>query len=817
MQIPPALDQFGSDLRFGCRQLWRSPLFTAVAAATLALGIAGTTAIFSVVYAVILQPLPLPQPDRLVAVGEDFQRQLSSASAGNFNDWRTRSRSFSELAAFQFASFNLAHLDEPERVLGARTTRNLFAAYGVNPQLGRTYSADEDRPGGATVVVLSHRLWVRRFGGDPDVVGTTVRMDGRPFTIVGVMPAALDRMALPEELWVPIAFTPERLAEHDNHELQVVGRLADGVSVEQAVADLAGITAQVRNELPQEHQVRGAVVAPLAAQLVGSARERLLILFGAVTFVLLIACANVAHLLLARGGVRVGEIALRSALGATRVRIVWQLLTETFVLALLGGALGVLLAYWAVPILVRWSPAGTPRLDQADVNLPVLAFALLAATMCAMVAGLVPALATARLDLRSAQHQGTRTFSVSRERLRSAIIAAEVGVSLVLLVGAGLLVRSAVHLQQVEHGFDIAHVLRARMTLPSTGYEDPARVVRAYTELVQTLQSSPEVEAAAVSSTAPLGNEGNSNGLVPEGKAFDPNDFVLGRLGVITSDYFRVLGIPVIAGRTFGPDDRRGAPLVAVLSETAARQLFPGQNAIGKRFWCCEATASGEPVHKVVVGIVGDVRSRGPQADPLPDFYLPIEQAPADAWTWLQRSMTVVARSRTDDPASLAGVVRESLRKVDPTVPLDAVATMGQRLRATMAESRFNTALMLLLALVGLVLSAVGLYGVISYFVVQRLREFAIRIALGASSRSVMCMVLGQAMRPVALGVAAGTMGAFVVSRALSSYVFGIGARDPLTLAAAVSVLAAVAAAAALLPARRAARTDPARTLAANS
>ena len=421
----------------------------------------------------------------------------------------------------------------------------------------------------------------------------------------------------------------------------------------------------------------------------------------------------------------------------------------------------------------------------------------------------MPALRTARPDLVGVLKEGGRTAAVSRDRLRTVLVGAEVSIAIVLLVGAGLLVRSAINLQRVDTGFDLSGVLSARITLPVTGYENPGSVSRTFETLATTLAASPGVEAAAITSNAPMTPGGNGNGLVPEGKVFDPNDFVLGRLAIVTQDYLRVMRIPVVAGRFFTPEDRRGAPKTMILSETAARLLFPGLNAVGKRVACCEPDADGRPGYKLVVGVVGDVRNDGPQADPLANFYLPIAQAPDAAWTWLQRSMTVVVRGRDADPAALTGAVRSAVRELDPTVPVYNVASMQQRLQTTLAPAQFNTVLMMLLGAVGLFLASVGVYGVVTFFAAARQRDLAIRVALGAPRGNVIRSVVGQGMKPVVAGVVAGLIGSLAASRVLASYVFGVGTTDPLTLGSVVALLLAVALVAAALPAMRAARVDP--------
>jgi predicted permease len=809
MRLTQWIEEWRDDVRFAGRQLLRAPGFALVAAVTLALGIGATTAIFSVVHAVVLRPFAFAEPERVMVLGEDRDGRLGGVSGGNFNDWRTRSRSFTALAALYESSFNLADGDTPERVVGARATASYFTVIGLAPRLGRAYTDEEDAPGREQVVVLSHRLWTRRFGSDPAVVNRDIRLNGVSYTVVGVMPAAFDEIGA-EELWVPAAFTPERLATRDEHFMTVYGRLAPGVTPEEAQAELRAIFNAVRAEFPNDHEAKPALVDTFSSVTIGAYQPRLLVLLGAVTLVLLIACGNVANLLLARGGVRAREIALRAAIGAGRGRIVRQLLTETLVLALAGAALGVGVAWAAVPALIAASPEGVPRLDQTRIDGLVLVFALAAACFSAVVAGLAPALRAARSDLRATLHDGGRTGTTGRDGVRLVLVAGEVGLAIVLLVGAGLLVRSAMHLQRVDLGFDLSGVSSARLTLPASGYDEPERVVQTLLRLVETVSASPGIEAAAVTTGAPMTPGGGSNGLMPNAAEFDEKSLVQSLLGIVTPDYFRAMRIPLRRGRLFTPDDRRGTQRVMIVSETTARQLFPGEDPIGRVVGCCEMPPNGA---KVVVGVVGDVRSRGPETDSLPQFYLPIEQAPDIAWDWVQRSVTVVARSRTGDAAAAIPALRGAMQQIDPAVPLYSVASMDQRLRTTLAHARFNTMLMALLGGFGLLLAAIGVYGVISYFVAQRQHEIGIRMALGAKGPDVVRMVVFQGMQPVVVGMLFGVAAAWGASRLLAAYVHGVTTTDPLTFALVVLLLTAVALAATAVPARRAVRVDPTKVL----
>jgi putative ABC transport system permease protein len=812
MRLTQWIDECRDDFRFAVRQLTKAPGFALVAGLTLALGIGATTSIFSIVHAVVLRPLPFPEPDRLMVVGEDFQGQPSDVSIGNFVDWRTHAKSFSSLAAMQDFSFNLSDDDQPERVVGGRVTHTWFSTLGIAPLHGRVFTAAEDVPGNDRVVILSHKLWTRRYAADPGIVGRTVRLNSVPFTVIGVMPATFDVTADAEDLWTPVAFTPEQLATHDNHYLAVIGRLAPGVSQAQASAEMRTLYAQMLKLYPGDAQVNPGVIEPFHEQMIGDYRQRLLVLLGAVVLVLLIACGNVANLLLARGGVRAREMALRAAIGAGRGRIVRQLLTETLVLTAVGGSVGVALAWLAVPLLVAYSPEGVPRLEQSRVDGFVLAFAIGATLFTALAAGFVPAIRAASTDLRGTLNEGGRTGTGGRDRVRNLLVATEVALAIVLLVGAGLLVRSALHLQRVDPGFDPRGLLTARLTLPAARYAEPERVARSFEDVVSALAETQGVELAAAATAVPLTPGGNGNGLLPEGKAVDENNFVNARLSIVTFDYFRTLRMALVRGRLFAADDRRGAPRVAVVNEAAARALFPGQDPLGKRFACCDGSPAS-PGWRTIIGVVKDMRSRGPSQEPRPEFFLPIAQAPDQAWTWIQRTMTLVARSRTGDAAALTNAVREAVHRVDPTVPVYQVRSMEQRLQASVAQARFNTLLMLMLGSIGLVLAAIGVYGVIAYFVTQRQQEIGIRIALGAKGADVVRLIVRQGMQPVVLGMALGLAGAYAASRLLAAYVHGVTTTDPLTFVAVIALLTLVALAATAMPARRAVRVDPTRVL----
>ncbi|HEX5724088.1 MAG TPA: ABC transporter permease [Longimicrobiaceae bacterium] len=797
------------DVRYAVRMLLRTPGFTLVALLTLGLGIGATAAIFSALHAVVLRPFPFPHPERVMVVARTWRGDdLGNMSAANFADVRARTTVFDAVTAVQYSSFNLADEGTPERVVGARVSDGFFRVFGIAPALGRTFTPEEDRPGRAGVVVLSHKLWERRFGADPAVVGSTFRLNGEAFTVVGVMPGEMDYVENNEELWVPIAFTAERLATRDEHFLEVYGRLKPGATPERAGAELDALGRRLAEQYPQENAESGIGLASLTGQVIGDYRQRLLVLLGAVAFVLLIACANVANLMLARGTARGKEIAIRAALGAERGRIVRQLLTESVVLGVGGAVVGLTLAFWGLQGLLAASPPGVPRLEQARLDAPVLAFTLAVSIGCSLLFGAVPALRAARTDLQSTLKEGGRGASAGRDRVRAVLVAGEVALALALLVGSGLLIRSAVRMQNVDTGYDAAGVLTGRVSLPADQYRDPLRAEAAFARLVRELEATPGVASAAVVSQAPLTPGGGSNGVIPEGRALDITSAIDAPLRIVTPGYFQTMRIPLRAGRGFTAEDRAGAPKVMVISERLAQQAFPGEDPIGKRIVCCEGTPE-EPGWKTVVGVAADVRSGGPANDVRPDFYLPVSQVPPEAWDWIQRTMAVVARARSGDAAALAGPMRAAVRAVDPELPLFDLFTMEQRMGRSLARARFNTVLLSLLGAVGMLLAAVGIYGVTAYFVSLRTREIGIRVALGARPRSVLSLVLRRGMALTAAGVAAGTLASLGLTRFLAGQLFGVSPTDPATFGAVIVFLAGVALLASWIPARRAARVDP--------
>jgi predicted permease len=808
------LAELRQDLAFAVRTLRRVPAVTLTAVLMLALGIGATATIFGALHAVVLRPLPFPEQDRVTLVTETWRGERSGASPGTLTTWVREARSFSALAAARYTSFNLADAEAPERVTGARVGDGFFRAFGVRPALGRLFLPEEDRPGRAQVVVLSHRLWTRRFGADPRVVGTTVRLSGAPHTVVGVTPAWLDYTTDSEELWVPLALTAEQQADYGEHSLYAYGRLKPGVTLAQADAEIAAITRRVIEREPRFMRGRGGGVERVADVAVEDYRPRLLTLLGAVVLVLLIACGNVANLLLARGVARGREVAVRAALGAGRGRIVRQLLAESLAIALAGAALGVALAHVGIRLLVSQSPEGVPRLADARVDGAVVLFAFGLAVASSLAAGLVPALRASRPALYAALREGGRGVRTggTRDRVRTTLVVGEVALALTLLVGAGLLVRSAVALQRVDPGFDPRGVLAARVTLPRAGYADPERAKRAFVRMAEELAARPGVQVAAAATAIPLGAGGGSNGLFAEGKAETPENMVDARRVIVTPGYFAAMRVRLRRGRLLGARDVAGAPRVVVISETLARRAFGGQDPIGRRLSCCEGDTPAR--WKEVVGVVADVHSRGLGEQPPPEFYLPAEQAPAAAWEWNGFNLWLVARGAGDaDGGALAASVRGAVRAVDRTAPVFSSATMAERMRASLAAERFNTQLLGALGVAGLALAAAGIYSVLSYFAGQRRQEIGVRVTLGATAGDVLVLVARQGLVLVLAGVALGTVGALAATRVLEDALFGVTGRDPLTFASVAALLVAVGGAASLIPARRATRIEAAVVL----
>lgn len=816
MQRTEWLDEVRQDLRFGARQLLRSRGLTIAAVLTLALGVGATAAIFSVVDAVVLRPLPFHAPERVVALGWESATGRGAVSGANFLDWREQTASFERMAAFVETGFTLTGGELPELLSGARVSADYFAVFGVQPLLGRTFLPEEDEPGRGRVAVLSARTWARHFGSAPDVLGRSVQLNGAEHTIVGVMPPSFDYLERSPQLWVPLALDAAARADRGASYLSVAGRLAPGVSVERAQRAMGDVAHRLAQEYPDDVDSSATIrVEPFASQLTGDHRGRLLTLLAAVGFVLLIGCANVANLLLARGAARHRELAIRAALGAGRHRIVRQLFTESLLLALLGGAAGALLAVGGVRALVAIAPSGVPRLEQAQVDARVLLFTLALSILCSILFGLVPALRAARPQLEGTLREGGRTVtSGSRDRLRGGLVVLEVALTLVLLTGAGLLTRSALLLGGVEPGFDPDRVLTTQLMLPAARYEEPAQVVRAFDDIVRETRAVPGVSSAALVLFVPLGAGAANAGLTAEGRPWTDENRLPARFQIASEGYLETLRIPLASGRTFTERDRAAAPRVALVNETLARQLWPGETAVGRRV--SGITGSPEdPQWTEVVGVVRDVRGAGLAAEVPAEIYYPVGQTPPVLWPLLQRALVLVARAGNEvsGATALERPLRAAVARVDANLPIGEPRTLDSYLSAALATARFTGLLLGTLSAIGLVLAAIGIYGIVAYFVTQRLPEIGVRVALGATPRHVARIVLHSGLRPVVLGIVVGIAASLAATRLLRGLLYGVTPSDPVTVACVVALLLGAAVAATLGPVRRAMRVDPATVM----
>jgi putative ABC transport system permease protein len=797
------------DLRHGQRVLRKSPGFAVVAVVTVALGIGATTAIFSIVNAVLLRPLAMEDPSHVVFVQETWRDIFPGLSVGNFADLKRQSTSFAELCASNNASFNLEARDLPERVDGEIATASYFTTFGVQPIAGRAFTAEEDKPGQPKVVVISERLWRTKLHADPSIVGQPIRINGLPTTVVGIMPRSFDPLLSSSDLWVPAAYTAEKLADHDNHYLNVMARLKRGTSQAQARSELNVIARLLQRQHPIDNEDRGFRLQPLTTALLGDQRVGLRMMLAAVGFLLLIACANIANLQLARSRTRQKEIAMRAALGASPNRIVRQLLGENVVLGLAGGVVGVLLAYWAVAWIIAHGPAEMPRLDQSRIDASTLAFACAVALLSSFLFGLAPALRCASTRLSEVFKSSSSISDAGGDRVRSLLVVGEVSLALILMAGAGLLIRSALLVSHLDPGFDTSNVVVGRVGLPDPGYHDPAVARQTFERMITAAAALPGVESVAVVSRAPLAGGGSSNGLLAEGKPFDMANLVDSQLQIVSPSYLSTTRVPLKGGRDFTPQDTRDRSLVTIVNETLARTMWPGENPIGKRFACCEPGPRGrmDPVWHEVVGVVADVRAWGLDRQVQPEFYIPLAQMPASAWDWIGRTMDVVVRTR-------GGVVpihelQSTVASVVPAVPIYRLSTMQQKISSTLERSHFDTFLLAIFATTALLLSSVGIYGVLSYMVAQRTRDIGIRMALGASQAQIVCDVLGFGVRLAGIGLAIGLAAASAATRLLSSLLYGVRPTDAITFAAVSLILLVVALIASYLPARRATRVDP--------
>lgn len=805
------------DIRFGVRMLLKSPSISIVATIALALGIGANTAIFSVVNAVLLRPLPFPDPDSLVALFEtDTQRGIISGSHSypNFLDMRAQNTVFENVASYHGSDYILTGRGEPARLEGEVVTANLFALLKVQPVLGRVFLPDEDKPSETgRVVILSHKLFQTRFNGDPSIVNQAITLEGKKFTVVGIMPPAFEFPVQndPVDLWTTIAgdasgeepITVQRGA----HFLQVIGRLKPGVTEEKAQAEVTAIAARLEQQYPDTNSRRSLRVESALKALVGDIRPTLLILLGAVACVLLIACANVANLLLARATSRHKEMAIRTALGASRTRVIRQLLTESVLLSLVGGGVGLLLAVWWSDLLVALGKDDIPRAIHVGMDWRVLGFTLGVSLLTGIIFGLAPAFHSSRTELVESLKEGARGTSAGTfaNVVRKLLVVIELGVAVLLLTGAALLIQSLWRLQKVNSGLHPENILTFNVTLPEVKYKSGDQS-QFFINLKQRLESTPGVQSASSILPLPLSGERFGISFEIEGRPMAKKDHPSADFFTTGVGYFKTMGIPIIKGRDFDDRDKHGSTPVIIITETFARQYFPNEDPIGKRIHPGISSYDDEDsVMREIVGVAGDVRNRNLSTESKPAYYVPQTQVP------FSQMVTVV--KTIGEPRALISVATKEVGAMDQDVPLFSVKTMEEYLSTSVAGPRFSTTLLSIFAGVALVLTVVGLYGVMSYSVAQRTNEIGIRMALGAQSRDVLLMIVKQGSVLILLGLGIGLAGAYALTRVISSLLFGVTAKDPFTFAAVSVLLAMVALLACYIPALRATKVDPMNAL----
>jgi putative ABC transport system permease protein len=792
------------DLRYAFRRLLKGPGFTITTILALALGIGVNTALFSVINTILLRPLPYAEQEQLMVLAEvnpkKGEEQIPVAPP-NLADWKSQSRVFEGMAAYRSgssASFNLTSDAEPERIQGAFVSSDLLPVLGVQPGKGRNFTADEEKVGGNPVIIISHGLWQRRFGSDPNILGRTLTLNGVSYSVVGVMPPEFQFPVQPEkvELWVPLSLPDGPSQDRMAHMLRVVGRLKPGVTREQAQVEMSTIARRLQQQYPATNTDLDVTVVPMLEQIVGNMRTALWILLGAVGFVLLIACANVANLLLARATARQKEIAIRAALGASRLRLIRQLLTESVLLSLLGGGLGLLLATWGLGLLVAASPANIPRLQEVGLDGRVLGFTFLISLLTGVFFGIAPALQTSKADLTESLKEGGKSSSGRRRsRTRNVLVVSEMALALLLLIGAGLMLQSFVRLRQVSPGFNPENTLTMRIALPDNKYAAPGRSHAFYQQLLERVSTLPGVQSADVVTSVPLSGQQTVLSFEIVGRpAPGPGEVLTADYRAASPGYFRTLGIPLIKGRFFTDRDTKDSPSVLIINEAMAKRYWPNEDPIGKQ-------VNVGPAPHEVVGVVGDTRQMGLDAGPNAEMYEPYLQAP-----W--KSLTLVVRAKSD-PQNLVAAVTNEVRAVDKDQPVANVKLLSDIVAESVAQPRLYTMLLNLFAGVALLLAAVGLFGVIAYSVTQRTHEIGIRMALGAQRGDVLKLVVGQGMLLALLGIALGLLAAFLTTRILGTFLYGISSVDPVTFVGSAVVLSAVALLASVIPARRAMRVSP--------
>ncbi|HKA22286.1 MAG TPA: ABC transporter permease [Blastocatellia bacterium] len=809
------MDSLFQDIKYGVRKLLKDRSFTAVAVFALSLGIGANSAIFSVVNSVVLRPLPYKDSDRLVTIYSSLRQtglEKIVVSAPELADFREQNNCFDQVAAYDFQGVNVTGGDEPERIRASLLSPNLLPVLGINPIIGRGFAPDEDQPGQSQVTVLSYSIWQRRFAGEPNVIGKTLDIDGKSIEVIGVMPFDFRFPDPDTELYLPLTIDPELLTENNrgSHFLNVVARLKPGVSIDRAQADMNTIAQRMSIEHSSTYRTGyGASVIAMRDDIVGEVRPTLLILLGAVGFVLLIACANVANLLLARGVARQKEVAVRTALGATRVRLIRQLLTESTILAIIAGGLGLLLALWGVEFLVSLSPASIPRLNEISLDARVVAVTMSVSLLTGLLFGLAPAMQFSKPDLNETLKDVGRnsTDGRQRQRLRGLLVISELALSVVLLIGAGLMIRSFIRVQVADPGFNAENLLTMRLSLPRSKYPDFNRQTRFFQDLIERIQAQPGVQSTATINVLPLSGSTADRSFKIEGRNViqgepGPDE----ELRFISSGYFSTMGIPLLRGRAFTQRDNSESPRVAIVNQALADRYW-SRDAIGKRI-AYSGLGEGKPNWCEIIGVAGNVKHLGPDIPAKPEVYLPFLQPLFSTATSTIGPMYLVTRTATQ-PEALTGAVRGAIESVDSNQPVSNVRTMAQRISTALAQRRFNMLLLGIFAGVALLLASIGIYGVMSFAVTQRTRELGIRMALGASASDVLRLVLGQGLALTLIGVAGGLAASFVLTSLINSLLYEVSATDSLTFAAVSVILIIVSTGACFVPAVRAMKVDP--------
>jgi putative ABC transport system permease protein len=804
------MEAFRQDMRYGLRMLLAKPSFTLIAVLALALGIGVNSAIFSVVNGVLLKPLGYKEPEKLVRIWEKWGGfDQGSVAYLNFKDWRERNQSFEKIAAARWTGFNLTGGDQPERVTGRQVSSEMLAVLGVTPAIGRDFRPDEDREGANKVALISDSLWQRRFGGDPGVIDQTLTLNDEPYQVVGVLPANF-RYFPKADVLVPIEATKERaLKERSWHPgIQVLARLKPDSSLAQARADMTAIAGALGQEYPDTNKEHWVTLTSLYDATVGDVRNLLLMLLAAVSFVLLIACANVANLMLARASARQKEIAIRSALGASRLRIVRLLITESVMLALVGGAIGLLVAYWGTGLALKALPDALPRVDDIKVDANVLLFTLAASIITGVVFGLAPALQASNPNLNETLKEGGRSGSSGRQGLRGVLVVAEIAISLILLVGSGLLIRSFIALNHVSAGFDDQNMLTFDLSLSSKEYAEAPKVRRFFKEFLEKIEVLPGVESAAATDLLPLGGSDSETQFYVTGRPKpSPSELPLAMNYITSPGYLKAMRIPLLKGRFFQEADTLTSAPAIVIDENMAAQYFPGEDPLGQHL-----SLPIKPTMDLefqIIGVVGHVKQQNlDTADGSTvgtQMYLAMAQIPDE---FIFPGTTMIVRTQAD-PAGYLSAVRSALTLMDGSATLSNAKTMEQLRGEMISDRRFTLILVGVFSALALVLASIGIYGVISYSVAQRTREIGIRMALGASRKQVLRMVVGAGAKLTVIGIAIGAVGALVLTQFIRSFLFGVSPSDPLTFAVIAALLAIVALLACWIPARRATKVDP--------